>query len=659
VVHLIRTADPGLVLQKGRSIETLRSREVTPNLSYRQMVPIPARGLGTIKADLVKGIAIPDPHHQEKMWVPQQSLMRIARFDAVNSSGRDKLLEILSDREFTTRPNQLFITLAEGPGSMASLLLHWSKESIVLYNSLLNRETMAPTMIGNFVPPEACCSCIIPSQIIGQPEADLFAGDLRYEQTWIGIDQTLRTKDALCELLVMDLPDHGPMFEEIWNHLLTFLTRNTVRNLCIKMFLWTLTPKWRKKFLVITNGRENIHLYKPATGNLFNEEFYLWVGPTTAPGKSSPYNLPQVWQETQVEAFLQDVSRAREADTELSRWVRVFRVIRWKQTFSYCLMRDPCGLRESLEKMTAAESLLRVIRSELAQTFLSLTVPGKRMQKGESYTHLGDTEAKRAGHRRLIAMWKAYWVFRTAVGGLFTTKKFDIGDMDSREFISAFNRAHQSILARYDNQQEEDTANRCIGQMLSLDTAPASQLEVWLLLDIIHLVEVLPEQFAPKECLTQIGNLDVKTHLFQRFPVGDMLLQSLTDAFIWETINKTLEIVAKWNRIHSVSVHAVGLWSLQYIMSADFETEIHQSAIPDIVLHYVNRETTVRNILTEPQFDLFFHPTGEFHGERGVWLIARFSDPGADHLRQASLIRRERFTNTKSDHRAPGQRKKY
>jgi hypothetical protein len=95
----------------------------------------------------------------------ERSLKKVTRIDSVNASSRDKFLEILISEKFPSYANQLFMCLAESPGSMASALLRWVPSLIVIYNSLLDPENLPGILLGNYRSPETCCDCLLPESI--------------------------------------------------------------------------------------------------------------------------------------------------------------------------------------------------------------------------------------------------------------------------------------------------------------------------------------------------------------------------------------------------------------------------------------------------------------------------------------------------------------
>jgi hypothetical protein len=66
------------------------------------------------------------------------------------------------------------------------------------------------------------------------------------------------------------------------------------------------------------------------------------------------------------------------------------------------------------------------------------------MKKGESFTMMGKTEARKSNANKLELIWRAFWTFREMTGGLMYQGPYTLPTHPTKQELAIFKRSYMN-----------------------------------------------------------------------------------------------------------------------------------------------------------------------------------------------------------------------
>nr|UVF62186.1 MAG: RNA-dependent RNA polymerase [Bat faecal associated arto-like virus 4] len=286
--QIIMVTDLGIALEYARSD---RGGHISPviesyNIGYRDPTPISYVKLGSPPWLLVpvgsketsKDTGASYAKVQEWMeWesIETKLISQLMRWKRGPSSGAHKLLEMLSNLDWVFDRESLFMTLAEGAGSWAGILLHLYPESTLLYNSLIAPDSTSPAMAGVYIPPGLLCPCGVNRRCLNLPFQASHFGDLAKDSTWQEMLQWKSRNGNSVALLTLDINYDEASFFSVIQHLLLYIKTRRIPCVLVKLMVPALVHEQSHLIDALINMYQAHTWIKPCMSNLKSGEIYL------------------------------------------------------------------------------------------------------------------------------------------------------------------------------------------------------------------------------------------------------------------------------------------------------------------------------------------------------------------------------------------------
>ncbi|APG78659.1 RNA-dependent RNA polymerase [Beihai barnacle virus 8] len=241
-----------------------------------QEEPMPVNALPREQAD-----PPPDPG-----LMPARAF-QLLRWASASSGARVKLCEMLPFYQLEGEAPHLFVTLAEGTGSMASTLLHRFPNSTLIFNTLMCPEDQSGGPTLDHVPSDLVCSCELLSRVPNLPANDRDHGDLTVRAVWDRLDLAIHSQKKKITLLTWDMEASGLEYLAAVELLAEYLVTWAPHAVLIKGFVGDWESLWVRLLDSKLCQAGEWAFIKPLSSNLFSNEIYLLGRRLTAPPRGA------------------------------------------------------------------------------------------------------------------------------------------------------------------------------------------------------------------------------------------------------------------------------------------------------------------------------------------------------------------------------------
>jgi len=227
-------------------------------------LPTPVEGVSHLS---FQGTGIP---HEEVT-----DLTQLVKWAAPASGARFKFAEVLSYLTQSISSFKLGVCLAEGGGSVCSLLLHLAPELRIVFNTLIISQTMSKSIGVGYYPPATLCPCLVCHRVVNVPYSSKFSGDLTLKGTWEEVEQCVRESGDSLDILTWDMEGCVENYQTAVTMLVEFLQSQIPRVCILKMFLHEGVELLAFVAEQLQRDGYLVQVIKPNTSNILNSEVFV------------------------------------------------------------------------------------------------------------------------------------------------------------------------------------------------------------------------------------------------------------------------------------------------------------------------------------------------------------------------------------------------
>lgn len=313
-------------------------------------------------------------------------LTQVVKWAAPSSGARLKFAEILAYLPEGLGDLKLGLCLAEGAGSVCSLLLHLAPDIRIVFNTLVISQSMSKSIGVGYWPPSILCPCQANGRVVNAPYVSKFSGDLRKSGTWQELVDFLRREKAPLDILTWDMEASGDDYSSALQNLVGCIITEMPRICAIKIYMYT-GPEvaWFLTEHLQTLGYW-VQLIKPNTSNIQNSEVFVLAQRTGYPSPTISRNDISEWAQSLLDLC---------AERGIRSWAATLR-----DSAQWALQYTPCAFTPPLLSTIAPlerESVVGALTS-ISQTLLewSATYRDSGSQRERGFQHLLGSKSRGA-----------------------------------------------------------------------------------------------------------------------------------------------------------------------------------------------------------------------------------------------------------------------
>lgn len=315
-------------------------------------------------------------------------LYSVGRWGGVSSSARLKLMKIIPTIPLLYGVQYNHISLAEGAGSYASMLLHWRIQDTLICNSLLAPEDLPHCFSTNFIPYECLCACRVDKRIVNKQVQHLYSGDLTNEGTWKEVMLAHIQTKSPCGIITFDMEGYGVKKSSIIANLVQMVLALQPVGVIIKLFVEDLTSPNLKTLAQLCSRYTSVHLIKPDASNIWSSELFLVVHSLSL---SSPVDLSLAST-----IFLGQWTLKLSEALPVTVWAQALQLAGWWNTLSICPMTRPSTLSWIEPYHHPMTEILTNIAHSLCWLASSVLQLGLMLPRGTSHMFVSKSRGTRA-----------------------------------------------------------------------------------------------------------------------------------------------------------------------------------------------------------------------------------------------------------------------
>lgn len=250
-------------------------------------------------------------------------LTQLVKWASPSSGARYKFAEALALLDPYAPEIKSGICLAEGAGSLASLLLHMCPEMELIFNTLVVSQSMSKSIGVGYWPPALLCPCSVNDRVVNIPYISKFSGDLSVEGTWDELNTLVNVLPSGLDILTWDMEGYTDQYSTAISNLWANISKWNPRICVIKLFMCDGAATLPTTTDKLQQMGYYVHVVKPTTSNILNQEV-LVVGHTLVPIRSDlSFNLVVLWETSTMQVFKDQGIRSWAAKIRsASDWVR-------------------------------------------------------------------------------------------------------------------------------------------------------------------------------------------------------------------------------------------------------------------------------------------------------------------------------------------------